>query len=804
MAALADRRFLVLLLLAGTLLPAAAGCSRAYYRRQADREVYGLTGRAASDPRWQLDDYCINPSPQSRMFDRTNPDFPPMPPDDPASHRLMHCVDCKRGWPCWHRNGDTRWVENPCWMRYLPVDETGAVALDRESAMELALLHSREYQLELEDLYLSALDVTYQRFRFDVQFFGTHKTTYTADGPDRSGGVGTQLEVDHDLEARRLLASGGEVVVGLANSLVWTFSGPDTYTANTLLDFSIVQPLLRGAGRAVILENLTQSERTLLANVRQTERFRQACYAQIINGRALPTGTMRLAPSISPITGNNPGYQIYAYDRDSLELLEATYAANRIDRFQVDLIRQSLYNAQRALLSLLKTHDDRLDAYKITLGLPPQTKVRVVDTLLDRFNMIDPSLTKLADDLGDFIDGVQRVTGPPDPATLAAWLDTVQSLCAEAEGRLKLVERDMQAMRDNLPSRRESLREISSRDEFRRGDVEPSAADVVLLDRRAAALEDDFETAAADFRSTLAEIEQARSRAAAEASENANPRPGALEPLLNLLMRLSNQVQDLSLLDARARLDTVTLVPIQLGSDEALEVARANRLDWMNARAALVDVWRQIQVTANELRGDMSVTFSGDINTDGTSPLRFRSSTGRLRVGLQFDPPLTRLAERNLYREALIEYQQARRAYYAYEDRVAQSLRITLRAIQLDQVNFELQRAAVQLAIAQVEISRLRITRPPKPGEVSQLGATTARDLANALSELLSSQNALLAVFVDYETQRTNLDLDLGTMQLDHRGIWIDPGPVRSGQSPTEGPEEIPAPEALTAERPPA
>lgn len=36
-----------------------------------------------------------------------------------------------------------------------------------------------------------------------------------------------------------------------------------------------------------------------------------------------PVGMMRLAPAISPITGNNPGYQLYTYDRESLELLDA-------------------------------------------------------------------------------------------------------------------------------------------------------------------------------------------------------------------------------------------------------------------------------------------------------------------------------------------------------------------------------------------------------------------------------------------------------------------------------------------------
>jgi hypothetical protein len=48
--------------------------------------------------------------------------------------------------------------------------------------------------------------------------------------------------------------------------------------------------------------------------------------------------------------------------------------------------------------------------------------------------------------------------------------------------------------------------------------------------------------------------------------------------------------------------------------------------------------------------------------------------------------------------------------------------------------------------------------------------------LVNALSDLLNVQNDFLSVWVDYEVQRLGLDFDLGTMQLDDRGMWIDPG----------------------------
>jgi outer membrane protein TolC len=272
---------------------------------------------------------------------------------------------------------------------------------------------------------------------------------------------------------------------------------------------------------------------------------------------------------------------------------------------------------------------------------------------------------------------------------------------------------------------------------------------------------------------------------------------------------------ELSLVEAAARLETVTLVPVELEPETALQIARENRRDWMNARAGLVDVWRQIELAANDLRSGLDVTFSGDLSTTDNNPVRFRGTTGRLRVGLEFDAPLTRLAERNAYREALIRYQQARRDYYTFRDRVSQSLRSTLRAMRLSQLNFELSRAAVRVAITQVELTRLRLQEPPKPGEASRFSPTTARDLVQALGSLLGAQNEFLGLWVDYEIQRMILDLDLGTMQLDPQGLWIDPGPVLAERSagahvPESGPseppegmlylEEIPPPEGLPVE----
>jgi hypothetical protein len=108
---------------------------------------------------------------------------------------------------------------------------------------------------------------------------------------------------------------------------------------------------------------------------------------------------------------------------------------------------------------------------------------------------------------------------------------------------------------------------------------------------------------------------------------------------------------------------------------------------------------------------------------------------------------------------------------------VDQVLRRTIRDIRLSQIDFEIQRAAVLVAIVKVDLAELNLTKPPPKGQ-NAVSDTAARDLIDALNELLRAQNDFLAVWVDYQAQRMSLDFDLGTMELDTQGIWVDPGPI--------------------------
>ena len=76
-----------------------------------------------------------------------------------------------------------------------------------------------------------------------------------------------------------------------------------------------------------------------------------------------------------------------------------------------------------------------------------------------------------------------------------------------------------------------------------------------------------------------------------------------------------------------------------------------------------------------------------------------------------------------MYRQSLIEYQQAKRNYYQFRDRIQRDVRSTLRQLQLDDLNFELRRAAVHVAITQVDLARLRLSEPARPVPASAPGS---------------------------------------------------------------------------------
>ncbi|MEM9412572.1 MAG: hypothetical protein AAGA30_15775, partial [Planctomycetota bacterium] len=496
------------------------GCHRGYYRRQADNEAQRLIQEKSSDTRWNHSiDGSVEIDPQSRMFDPFSADHPPIPPDDPTSHSLMNCVNGKPGYPHWHANGDTSHVANPQWRAYLPINENGRVLLDMDSAYQMALLHSPDLQTQREVLYLSALDVSIERFGFDSQLFAGYNSFLTNRGPDRGEATllsSTLGQNGEGVNFSKLGITGTNFAVGLANSILWNFSGPDTQAATSLINFSLIQPFLQSAGRERILEALTQAERTLLADVRQLDRFRRGFNLNIMTGRnpGAGPGSNFLATPIG-VGGGVGGYigllelqqqiRIQEFNvrqlENVLEQFREFFRRERINSLQVRQFEGTLYSAQDSLLTLKTNYQTQLDSFKRDLGLPPDLDIVIDDTLLEKFEFISDEINnrqieinQLRNDTGEKLNLIDELC----PASVAQvelpefqwdrslnekvldlvpYLDAAERLIEKLESTdLQQVESDLNRLTEIRPERIDYLAKL--RDSIDRGeilaDVEPA------------------------------------------------------------------------------------------------------------------------------------------------------------------------------------------------------------------------------------------------------------------------------------------------------------------------------------------
>lgn len=831
-----------------------AGCHRGYYRRQADRDAKCLIEQKSADPRWNSATGLIEVDPYSRMFNPFSSDHPPLPPDDATSNQLMRCVDGKRGYPHWEANGKTDYVENPEWKSYLPVNEEGQLVIDLDRAFELALLHAPDYQSQMETLYLSALDVSLERFGFDTQMFAGFNSFLQRRGRDRTGtgtpsnqlinGLGSNGQ---GIQIQRLGTTGANYAIGLANTILFNISGPGSRSANSLIDFSVIQPLLRGAGRDRVMEGLTQAERTLLANVRQLERYRRGFYLQVATGRSPGAGPNRAGsflgtPSAaSSFAGGYFGLLIQQTQirnqefnvrqlQAVLDQFRELYSVGRLDAFQLRVLEATVFGQQSALVNARVTYQGALDRFAQTLGLPPDLNLVIEDDLLDQFELITDELNNRLIDIADLrkrigaktslvVDLIPQIEPDEDDdafkwsedlekklSGITPFLDEAIQFLSEIEDKdFELVRRDIERLDSVRNDRIEYLRTLKAS-----GDAEDIISDVDealysaesiptkedLLEQMEGGEVDGVRSAMGRLRSLKDELEETKQKIAELPKKKDGFKSKELfeyikkniqENIPTQMSAVNNISLELSLLQARARTNSIEIEEVDIDSETAVAMARCFRRDWMNARASLVDNWRQIEFVADQLESQADLVFQAEMGTVGSNPLNFRDSNGQIRAGFRFDTPIVRMIERNQYRETLIRYNQSRRQFYQFEDEVKRNLRDIVRNLNRNKVLFELNRRSIQNQIEQIELSRLNLEAPPPPvvfgqgfGRTNQFGDSAARNLADAFNQLNSIQNQFVGTWVSYEILRQSLDFDMGTMLLDENGAWLDPGKIDS------------------------
>ena len=878
------------------LTAAAAGCSREHFRARADKDVEAVVSQKNLFPDWKVENWHAYPDPRARFADPSCPDAPPYPPDDYAAYVTSPnpqrpgrggagryegdgYLQVLAGWDAQNRADDAaddeatqqasgrREPARPGESLARPADAAAAAAggaayldifsskqtafrLRLDQAVELAIFNSREFQDRREDLYLAALPVTLERFSFAAQAFAAERIIRQSILTDfRPGGPGENWQIGTDIGVSRTFATGGTLIVRLANQIVIDLSGPNPQVSLSNLSLTFAQPLLRGGGYAVTLENLTQSERTLLYAMRSYSRFRNQFYAAIagqggtIQGTGggggggagytnNPYGLQGLAANLgrgvgANLTASPTGYfntvlaaATLANQRQNVTTLEQFLKLFRnlneggaVTELQVGRVEQNLINSRLTVLTSSRGYLDGLDNFKLQLGVPTTvaleldaSPVRPVKQQLGRF-----------EELFDQFRQVEAAGGRFDPAEAATalrerWrrLLTDSSLARgtrfaqtydTADAAVRPLGDAALTLRiaELLTLRRKLLDARSDRQLKGTSDTPAQAAEIDAAD---AGLD------RARFELTLRQYE-AKPWANAPAGRQANEQALAFRAVVEAGLLVAAQPRGERLAKVRATwpalrptlvdgTDVVT-APLDEAYERSSQTALLRRLDLMNARAQVVDGWRQIAVQANSLLGVFDVRYDLETQSPADRARGLELGGGRTRntVTVRVEPPFVRRAERNRYRTALISYQRSRRSLMAFEDNILVDTRSDLRGLRQLAESYRLQQRAVELAYAQVDNARGTLVAPPDPAarDTAAAQAALTEQLLSAQQSLLQAQNTLYSTWVAYTASRIEFLLDLELLTLDSRGLWTDdqyPPPAGPGQP--AGPDPAAAP----------
>ena len=259
-------------------------------------------------------------------------------------------------------------------------DSEGVPKLTLEDVVDLALLNSRDYQTQKENLYLVSLQLSQERFAYQSKF--SNGATGTALGFDHNRNAGTtvnNLAIPTGISRDRLLVTGGDLLASFANNILLTFNGPSGFAADvsSSMLLSYAQPIIQ---RDIRFESLTQAERNLVYAARDFARFRKqffvdfagSYYSLIVNFRRIE------------IESQNYFSLVRAFNQ-----AKAEYETSFLPGFQVDQVEQQLLGGRGALIQRCNSVEQALDSLKLSIGIPTETQINVNLKELNELTRLD-------------------------------------------------------------------------------------------------------------------------------------------------------------------------------------------------------------------------------------------------------------------------------------------------------------------------------------------------------------------------------------------------------------------------------
>jgi outer membrane protein TolC len=239
----------------------------------------------------------------------------------------------------------------------------GAWRLTLAEALNVAARNDRMYQSLKEAVFSAALDLDSKQFMFETTFSGMMLGALSDEipGSDPLIEAATSADISRRFESGTVMAGSLALDVSRLLSSDWSSLG-------LAGDLSMTIPLLRGSGREIVREPLTQAERNLVYAIRKFEFYRQT-YAVTITDRFFMV--LEYAQRLKNAKENEQNL-----DRNSRRAT-MMFEAGRMGSIEADQAKSQILYARESVITMRRSFETRLDSFKMSIGLPPDALVEV-------------------------------------------------------------------------------------------------------------------------------------------------------------------------------------------------------------------------------------------------------------------------------------------------------------------------------------------------------------------------------------------------------------------------------------------
>ncbi len=254
----------------------------------------------------------------------------------------------------------------------LPAKDT-PLCLTLNEALQVAAANNREYQARKEELYRAALGLDLERDAFANTFTGALDASYSTQL--QSGTARQDAASGNSLGWSRRLMNGASFTGLFALDLARLLTLDRASAYGVLGDLSVNVPMLRGSGRHIVTEPLTQAERNVLYAAYAWERYKRTLAVRVASEY------LSVLQQLDQVRNAEENYrQLILAGRRAQRLAES----GRLPEIQVDQARQDELRARDRWISAQQAYAQRLDGFKGVLGLPTDAVIELEREELER------------------------------------------------------------------------------------------------------------------------------------------------------------------------------------------------------------------------------------------------------------------------------------------------------------------------------------------------------------------------------------------------------------------------------------